>query len=89
MLEKYMKRETPIYNGATVGTFDNNITISLTEALQKDGKLYDLWNESAPGSHSNESELDISSYLIDRAHPNSSGMEIISNKIISEMLDND
>lgn len=59
MLEKYMKREIPLYNGVSVGTFDNNITISLNEALGKDDKLYDLWNSSAPGSHSNESEMDM------------------------------
>ena len=57
MLEKYMKRETPIYTGPVVS--NNNVNVSIDYALTKDYKLYQLWTNQAPGSHSNESELDM------------------------------
>jgi putative DNA primase/helicase len=60
MLDKYMIRDTPLYDGSVGQVYNNNVTISLADALQKDNRLYDLWNASAPGSHSNESELDMS-----------------------------
>lgn len=57
MLEKYMKRETPIYTGPVVTR--NDVNVSIDYALTKDYKLFQLWTNQAPGSHSNESELDM------------------------------
>ena len=59
ILDKYMKRSIPL-NVTVTPSFNKNITIDLDTALTKDSKLYELWNNKAPGSHSNESELDLS-----------------------------
>lgn len=58
LLEKYMKRSIPLTPMITPQF--GNVSIDINQALLKDGKLYELWNGKAPGSHSNESELDMS-----------------------------
>ena len=57
MLEKYMKRSTPL----SVDPISpiSEVNVSLDYALTKDQKLWNLWTNQAPGSHSNESELDM------------------------------
>ena len=59
ILDKYMKRSVPLTPTVTP-KWDNEVKISIEDALTKDSKLYELWNKKAPGSHSNESELDMS-----------------------------
>lgn len=59
ILDKYMKRSVPLTPTVTP-KWDNEVKISIESALMKDSKLYELWYNKAPGSHSNESELDLS-----------------------------
>jgi len=59
ILDKYMKRENLVLPSESFN-FDNNITISINDALDRDNRLNMLWYNNAPGSHSNESELDMS-----------------------------
>lgn len=49
LLDKYMQRPVVLNSG----------TDDFSRALQNDAKLYDLWHKQAPGSGSNESELDM------------------------------
>ena len=58
ILNKYMKRSVPLTPNVPTN-YDRTVSIDLNRALMKDDKLYDLWNNQAPGSHSNESELDM------------------------------
>ena len=58
ILEKYMKRSVPLMPTISPA-FNNEVNISIEYALNKDAKLYELWYKQAPGSHSNESELDL------------------------------
>lgn len=54
ILEKYMRKNTTS-SSKIYGSIDKRIE----KALQKDKKLIKLWNSVAPGSGSNESELDL------------------------------
>jgi len=58
ILDKYMKRSVPLVP-TVAPVFNNNVTIDIEDALKKDSKLNELWYNKAPGSHSNESELDM------------------------------
>jgi len=54
LLNKYMKKQPK----GNFGPKTTN-TYNIYDFLSKDDKLFNLWNTQAPGSHSNESELDL------------------------------
>ena len=56
LLEKYMRKNP---NRKTVTAPSQKNTYDIREFLEKDQKLNKLWNGTAPGSHNNESELDL------------------------------
>lgn len=59
ILEKYMKRSNIVTDAQPVSLLENDVKISLEEAIDKDSKLRDLWYKTAPGSHSTESNDDM------------------------------
>lgn len=56
ILNKYMKKANVATVDSTQGSFDIE---QLKNALKKDVKFNRLWNSTAPGSGSNESEIDL------------------------------
>lgn len=60
VLDKYMlKKQRSGAAAAVIGGENSNVDGRLKKALQKDRKLVQLWNQVAPGSNANESELDL------------------------------
>jgi len=55
LLEKYMKKQRRANNPPKI----KKNTYNIYDFINRDDKLCSLWNAQAPGSHSNESELDL------------------------------
>lgn len=60
ILDKYMKRPNPVSVSQEVVEMKYSGNVDLERIVEKDSKFRELWYKTAPGSGSNESELDLS-----------------------------